>query len=131
MHQQNDPQKQHAGLKKQIIGYIHYDPIYGKFIKICFRNRNTCGKTIKKVKVKSLSRVFATPWTVAYQAPPSMGFSRQEYWSRVPFPSPGDLPNPGMELRSPALQADALPSEPYKEQHANDQKKFNIAVTSV
>ena len=52
-----------------------------------------------KVKVKSLSRVrfFATPWTVAYQAPPSMGFSRQEYWSGVPFPSPGDLPDPGIE----------------------------------
>lgn len=48
MHQQNDHQKQHVGLKKQIIGYIHYDPIYGKFIWICFRNRNTCGKTIKK-----------------------------------------------------------------------------------
>ena len=65
-------------------------------------------------KVKSLSRVrlFATPWTVAYQAPQSMGFSRQEYWSGVPFPSPGDLPNPGIEPRSPALQADALTSEP-------------------
>ena len=52
-----------------------------------------------KVKVKSLSRVqlFATPWTVAYQAPPSMGFSRQEYWSGLPFPSPGDLLNPGIE----------------------------------
>ena len=58
-----------------------------------------------QVKVKSLSRVrlFATPWTVAYQAPPSMGFSRQEYWSGVPFPSPGDLPNPGIEPGSPAL----------------------------
>ena len=53
-----------------------------------------------------------TPWTVAYQAPPSMGFSRQEHWSGVPFPSPGDLPDPGIEPRSPALQADALPSEP-------------------
>ena len=63
--------------------------------------------------MKSLSRVqlFATPWTVAYQAPPSMGFSRQEYWSGLPFPSPGDLPEPGIELRSPTLQADALPSE--------------------
>ena len=52
-----------------------------------------------KVKVKTLSRVqlFATPWTVARQAPPSMGFSRQEYWSGLPFPSPGDLPNPGFE----------------------------------
>ena len=68
----------------------------------------------KKVKVKSLSRVqlFATPWTVVYQAPPSMGFSRQEYWSGLPFPSPGGLPNPGIEPRSPALQEDALPSEP-------------------
>ena len=67
-----------------------------------------------EVKVKSLSRVrlFATPWTVAYQAPPSMEFSRQEYWSGLPFPSPGDLPGPGIEPRSPALQADALPSEP-------------------
>ena len=66
------------------------------------------------VKVKLLSRVrlFATPWTVAYQAPPSMGFSRQECWSGLPFPFPGDLPNPGIEPRSPALQADALLSEP-------------------
>ena len=53
-----------------------------------------------------------TPWIVAYRAPLSMGFSRQEYWSRLPFPSPGDLPNPGTEPRSPTLQADALPSEP-------------------
>ena len=66
------------------------------------------------MKVKLLSRVqlFATPWTVAYQAPPSLWFSRQEYWSGLPFPSPGDLPNPGIEPGSPALQADALPSEP-------------------
>ena len=65
-----------------------------------------------KVKVNSLSRVrlFATSWTVAYQAPPSVGFSRQEYWSGLPFPSPGDLSNPGIKPRSPALQADALPS---------------------
>ena len=69
---------------------------------------------LKKVKVKSLGRVclFATPWTVAHQAPLSMGFSRQEYWSGLPFPSPGDLPNPGIKPRSPALQTDALPSEP-------------------
>ena len=66
--------------------------------------------TSVKVKVKSLSRVrlFATPWTVAHQAPRSMGFSRQEYWSGLPFPSPGDLPDPGIEPRSPALQADAF-----------------------
>ena len=67
-----------------------------------------------KVKVKLLSRVrlFATPWTVAYQAPPSMGSSRQECWSGLPFPSPGDLPDPGIEPGSPALQADVLLSEP-------------------
>ena len=64
--------------------------------------------------MKSLScvRLFATPWTVAYQAPWSMGFSRQEYWSGLPFPSPRGLPHPGIEPGSPALQTDALPSEP-------------------
>ena len=66
------------------------------------------------VCVKSLRHVqlFATPWTIAHQTPLSMGFSRQEYWSGLPFPSPGDLPNPGIEPGSPALQADALSSEP-------------------
>ena len=63
--------------------------------------------------MKSLSRVqlFVTLWTVAYQSSLSMGFSRQEYRSELLFPSPGDLPDPGIEPRSPALQADALPSE--------------------
>ena len=65
-------------------------------------------------QVKLLSRVwlFTTPWTVTYQAPPTMGFSRQEYWSGLTFPSPGDLPNPGIKPRTPAWQADALPYEP-------------------
>ena len=69
---------------------------------------------VLKVKVKSFSRVrlFATPWTVAHQASPSMGFSRQEYWSGLLFPSLGDLPDPEIEPRSPALQADTLTSEP-------------------
>ena len=64
--------------------------------------------------MRSLSRVqlFVTLWTVAYQAPLSMGFSRQEHWSGLPFPSPGDLHDPGIEPGSPALQADALTSEP-------------------
>ena len=57
----------------------------------------------KKVKLLSCIWLFATSWTVAYQAALSMGFSRQEYWSGVPFPSPGDLPDPGIEPRSPAL----------------------------
>ena len=55
---------------------------------------------------------FVTPWTVARQAPLSMEFSRQEYWSGLPCPSLGDLPHPGIKPGSPALQADSLPSEP-------------------
>ena len=64
--------------------------------------------------MKSLSRVllFATLWTVAYQTPPSMDSSRQEHWSGLPFPSSGDLSNLGIKPGSPALQVDALPSEP-------------------
>jgi len=71
-------------------------------------------QSLEKEKEKLLSRVllFATPCTVAYQAHPSTGFSRQEYWSGLPFPSPRDLSNPGIQPRSPTLQADALPSEP-------------------
>ena len=67
-----------------------------------------------EVKVKSLSYVqlFVTPWTVAYQETSVMGFSRQEYWSGVPLPSPGDLPDPGIESGSPALLADSLLTEP-------------------
>ena len=59
-----------------------------------------------------------TPWAVAHQAPLSMGFSRPEYWSGLPFPSPGNLPDPGTEPRSPELQADSLPSEPPGEPHS-------------
>ena len=66
----------------------------------------------KKVKLLSRVQLFVIPWTVAYQAPQSMEFSRQEYWSGLPFPSPGDLPNWGIEPGSPALQVDTLPSEP-------------------
>ena len=78
----------------------HPNPLYSEKVKV-------------KVKVKSLSRarLFVTPWTVAYRAPLSMGFSRQEYWSGLPLPSPGDLPNPGIEPRSPALQEGSLPTE--------------------
>ena len=59
-----------------------------------------------------MSDSFVTPWTVAYQVPLSMGFSRKEFWSGLPFPSPRDLPDPGIKPRSPTLQADALLSEP-------------------
>ena len=66
----------------------------------------------------SLSRIrlFVALWTVAHQAPPSIGFSRQEYWNGLPFPSPGDLPNPGIKPTSPTLQADSLPAEPQGKQ---------------
>ena len=70
------------------------------------------GKSVNlRSEVKSLSHVqlFATPWTVAYQAPRSMEFSRQEYWSGLPFPSSGDLPDPRIEPASPVLQANSLP----------------------
>ena len=60
----------------------------------------------------SLVQLIVIPWTVPRQAPLSIGFSRQEYWSGLPFLSPGDLPNSGIEPRSPALPADSLPSEP-------------------
>ena len=74
----------------------------------------TLSITYFKEKVKSLSciRLFATLWTVALQASPSMGFSQQEFWSGLPFPSPGDLSDPAVEPASPALQAGTLLSEP-------------------
>ena len=61
--------------------------------------------------VARLCPTFASPWTVACQVPLFMGFSRQEYWSGLPFPSPGDLSNTGIKPGSPALQADSLPTE--------------------
>ena len=79
-------------------------------------------------KVKSLShiRLFGIPWTVAYQTPPSMGFSRQKYWSGVPFSSPGYLSDPGIKLSSPTLQADTLPSEPPAKPMLDLKDKSNI-----
>ena len=71
----------------------------------------------KKVKSLSRLRLFATPWTVAHQAPLSMEFFRQEYWSGLPFPSPSDL-NPGIEPGSPVLRADTLPFEPPRKANA-------------
>ena len=64
------------------------------------------------VESETVSHSVVTPWTVACQAPLSLGFSRQEYWSGLPFPSPGDLPDPGIKPGSFALRADSLPSEP-------------------
>ena len=82
--------------------------------QVCPENPSEPLGVWRSSEVKSLNhvRLFATPWAVAYQAPLSMGFSRQQSWSGLPFPSPGHLPNPGIKPRSPALQTDALPSEP-------------------
>ena len=93
-----------------IIDKIVYLSIFLKFYQFFILNLLS---GLGLLKVKSLSRVlfFATPWTVAYHTP-SMGFSRQENWSGLPFPSPGDLPDQGIEPRSPALQANSLPTEP-------------------
>ena len=79
---------------------------FASFIKVSWRFSFSLVKLISRVWL------FATPWTVAHQAPPSMGFSRREYWSGLPFPSAGDLPNPRIEPRSPTLQVDTLTSEP-------------------
>ena len=68
-------------------------------------------KKVFKVKSLSRARLFPTPWTAAHQAPLSMGFSRQGYWSGLPFPFPGDLPDPGIEPGSYALQTGSLPTE--------------------
>ena len=85
-------------------------------------------------EVAQLCPTLRPPWTVAYQSPPSMGFSRQEYWSGLPFPSPGDLPNPGIEPGSPAFQADTLTSEsPGKQNYTKEGCKLylNIVITQV
>ena len=83
----------------------------------CFKTelKKKCSSTFKAVQydacVLSCVQLFAILWTVARSAPPPMGFSRQEYWSGLPFPSPGDLPDPGIEPGSPTLQADSLLTE--------------------
>ena len=86
--------------------------------------------TSARMHVCMLSRfgLFATPWTVTYQAPLSMGFSRQEYWSGLPFPSPRDLPDPGIESESPALQADALTSEPPGKPKGNHKQQQKVTL---
>ena len=70
------------------------------------------GVSVLRCQSLSCVQLFATPWTVGHQALLSMGFSWQEYWSRLPFPTPGDLPDLGIEPESPALQADSIPTEP-------------------
>ena len=93
-------------------GWYHSDPHlhfqhYAKHLCLeGFSTSQMCAELLSHVQY------FATPWTVTCQAPLSVEFSRQEYWSRLPFSSPGDIPDPGIEPGSPVLQADSLPSEP-------------------
>ena len=89
------------------------------FNRIKFKLKNNCHRNstfwvllCMLLNCFSHVQLFATPWTVAFQAPLSLGFSRQEYWSGLSCPPPGDFPNPGIEPRSPTLQADSLPTEP-------------------
>ena len=74
----------------------------------------------------SCVQLFVTPWTVAHQAPLSMGFSRQEYWNGLPFPSPGNLPDPGIKPGSPAVQADSLPFVPSGKTYAHKHTHTHI-----
>ena len=83
--------------------FIHLCQIYETYMVVFPLNYSECRYVLSCVWL------FATPWSVTCQAPLSMGFSRQEYWSGLPFPPPGELPDPRIEPRSPALQVDSLP----------------------
>ena len=95
------------------LGVVGYDLVLRPLSMLLPGHReHRCESSHSSDNVSHGVRVLVTPWTVACRTPPSMGFSRQGYWSRVPLPSPGDLPNSGIELGLPALQADSLLSEP-------------------
>ena len=130
-----------SGLSTSNLGF-HYMPIQGSSSVFYLFILLLCCEYLKglthfclsvicgKVKLLSLVRLFATLWTVAYQAPPSMKFSRQEFWSGLPFPSPGDLPDPEIEPRPPPLEADTLTSEPPgKPNQVILYNLFNLAVS--
>ena len=99
-------------LKGFVYGFLPGCKLFWHPNEVIFKKPLLCENKIvlKKDSIK-MYPTLATLWTVARQAPLSMGFSRQEYWSGLPFPTPGDLPDPGIEPRFPALQADSLPSE--------------------
>ena len=90
---------------------------YPFFSTKMYQNHLSPGTIFGEVKLLSHVHLFVTLWTVVRQASPSMGFSRPEYWSGLPFPSLGDLPDPGIKPGSPTLQADSLPSEPPGSQY--------------
>ena len=101
-----------------------WEVLLGKWASPFRSCRMNPGTKVKKWKLLSCVWLFATSCTIALQAPQSMGFSRQEYWGGCPCPLPGDLPNPGVEPRSPTFQVDSLPSEPQR-------KPKNIGVGSL
>ena len=102
---------------------MSHSPVYLKLTQ-------HCKSTMKSQSVThSVMANSATLWTVAHQAPYSMGFSRQEYWSGLPCPPPGDLPNPGIKPRSPILQADSLPSG-IKYNPKNQKQNNKLLITS-
>ena len=95
---------------------ISYGTLFGEKESLKVKLKMTSGEIILAYLrfgglVTKSCLTLVTPWTVACQAPLSMGFSRQEYWSGLPFPSPGNLPDLGIEPRSPVLQTDSLPTE--------------------
>ena len=94
--------------------FPHFSINLKLFHKWCyhFKQIHRCSYVCRKVKSLSCVQLFTTPWTVALQAPPSRGVPKQGYWSGLPFPSPGNLPDPGIKPMSPPLQADSLLSEP-------------------
>ena len=111
------PSNEHSGLISFRMDWLDLLAVQGPLKNLLQHHSSKasvlqCSTESLKVNLLSCVRLVTTPWTVAHQAPPSMGFSRQEYWSGLPFPSPGDLPDPGIEPRSPTSQADALTSEP-------------------
>ena len=97
---------------KQTLTDVRHLPFSPASTKIPFRTLRSVARRLKEVFSHSVVSDSATPWTVAHQVPLCMGFSRQEYWSGLPFPLPGDFADPGIKNRSPALQADSLSSEP-------------------
>ena len=92
--------------------YIYTHTHIHTHIHMCTQICNVYACMKRKSVSHCCAQLFVTPWTVAYQAPPSKEFSREEYWSGLPFPSPGDLPDPGIESGFPALQVDSVLSEP-------------------
>ena len=119
-----------SGVPLEILEHLPPKPESAYFTALCFHlhlwvyGELSPTTSFREGVLKSLShvRLFGTPWIVAYQAPLSMGFSRQEYWSGLPFPSPRDLPNPGIKPRSPALQKDVLLSKPPGKPHQREEE---------